>query len=113
MTRPSLAGRSFLIVENEPLIVMDILRTFEHTGAEMTTTDTLRHAMIIVEYDGLSGAILDHALPDGDSSFLCARLKDVAFPSSFTAATDRVTWRARFAMSRISRSWRIQPFWSR
>ena len=80
MERPSLAGRSILIVEDEPLIVMDISRAFEHTGAEMTTTNTLRHAMIIVEHDGLSGAILDHALPDGDSSFLYARLKERGIP---------------------------------
>jgi hypothetical protein len=33
-----------------------------------------------VEHDGLSGAILDHALPDGDSSELCARLKERGVP---------------------------------
>jgi DNA-binding response OmpR family regulator len=80
MQRPILTGRSILIVEDEPLIVMDISRAFEHTGAELTTTNTLRHAMIIVEYDGLAGAILDHALPDGDSSFLYARLKERGIP---------------------------------
>ncbi len=46
----------------------------------MTTTNTLKHALILVEHDGLSGAILDHALPDGDSSLLCARLKERGIP---------------------------------
>ena len=75
MARPSLEGRSILIVEDEPLIVMDITQQFEVTGAALTTTNTLKHALILVEHDGLSGAILDHALPDGDSSELCTRLK--------------------------------------
>jgi len=73
-------GRSLLIVEDEPLIVMDISRAFEHTGAQLTTTNTLHHAMILVEHDSLAGAILDHALPDGDSSFLYARLKERGIP---------------------------------
>jgi hypothetical protein len=33
MQRPSLDGRSILIVEDEPLIVMDITQQFEATGA--------------------------------------------------------------------------------
>ena len=80
MQRPSLEGRSILIVEDEPLIVMDITQEFEATGAALTTTNTLHHAMILVEHDGLSGAILDHALGDGNSSLLCARLKERGIP---------------------------------
>ena len=80
MQRPSLEGRSILIVEDEPLIVMDITQAFEATGAALTTTNTLRHAMILAEHDGLSGAIIDHALGDGDSSVLCARLKERGIP---------------------------------
>ena len=80
MPRPSLEGRSILIVEDQPLIVMDITKEFEPTGAALTTTNTLKHALILVEHDGLSGAILDHALPDGDSSHLCARLKERGIP---------------------------------
>jgi DNA-binding response OmpR family regulator len=68
------------VVEDEPLIAMDIAQAFAHTGVEMTTTNTLRHALLLVEYDGLAGAILDHALPDGDCSLLCARLKERDIP---------------------------------
>lgn len=80
MQRPSLEGRSILVVEDEPLIVMDISQAFEATGAALTTTNTLKHALILVEHDGLSGAILDHALGDGDSCRLCARLKERGIP---------------------------------
>jgi DNA-binding response OmpR family regulator len=55
-----LQGLSILVVEDEPIIV--------------------RHAMLLVEHDGLSAAILDHALGDGDSSVLCARLKQRGIP---------------------------------
>ena len=80
MERPSLEGRSILVVEDEPLIVMDITLAFAPTGAELTTTNTIRHALLLVEHDGLSAAILDHALPDGDSSLLYARLKARGVP---------------------------------
>jgi DNA-binding response OmpR family regulator len=80
MARPSLEGRSILVVEDDALIVMDITQQFEATGAALTTTNTLKHALILVEHDGISGAILDHALGDGDSSQLCARLKERGIP---------------------------------
>ena len=80
MQRPSLEGRSILIVEDEPMIVMDITQAFEGTGAALTTTNTLKHALILVEHDGLSGAILDHALGDGNSSLVCRRLKERGIP---------------------------------
>jgi DNA-binding response OmpR family regulator len=80
MQGPTLLGRSILVVEDEPLIAVDIAQAFEPTGAEMTTTNTLRHALLLVENDGLSAAILDHALGDGDSSLLCARLRERGVP---------------------------------
>jgi DNA-binding response OmpR family regulator len=76
----SLTGRSILIVEDQPLIAMDITQALEDSGAELTTTNTLRHAMLLVEHDGLSAAILDHALDEGNSSLLYARLKERGIP---------------------------------
>jgi DNA-binding response OmpR family regulator len=90
MQRPSLEGRSILIVEDEPLIVMDITQAFEATGAALTTTNTLKHALILVEHDGLSGAILDHALGDENSFRLCARLTERGIPFMIYSGFDRV-----------------------
>ena len=75
-----LQGQSILLVEDEPLIAIDVAQAFENSGAAMTTTNTLRHALLLVEHDRLSGAILDHALGDGDSSLLCERLKQRGIP---------------------------------
>ena len=74
MSYPHLENASILIVEDEPLIVMDISLAFEKTGAHLTTTSTIQHAKLLVEHDGLTAAILDHALPDGDCNSLCERL---------------------------------------
>ena len=80
MENPTLQGRSILIVEDNPIIVMDITLAFEHSGAQLTTTNTLKHAMLLVEHDGLSAAILDHSLGDGDSTLLCKRLTERRIP---------------------------------
>ena len=80
MDHPTLQGRSILIVEDNPIIVMDITLAFEHTGAQLTTTNTLKHALLLAEHDGLSGAILDHSLGDGDSTLLCKRLNERGIP---------------------------------
>ena len=68
------------MVEDEVLIAMDIVQALERAGASATMTTTVRHALILVEHDGLSAAIMDHALSDGDSTELCARLKERGIP---------------------------------
>jgi CheY-like chemotaxis protein len=80
MEHPALRGRSILVIEDEPLIGMDIRQALEKAGATVTQTTTVRHALILVEHDGLSGAIMDHALADGDSTQLCVRLKERGIP---------------------------------
>jgi DNA-binding response OmpR family regulator len=68
MEHPALRGRSILVVEDEVLIAMDIAQALDRAGANATMTTTVRHALILIDHDGLSGAILDHALSDGDST---------------------------------------------
>jgi DNA-binding response OmpR family regulator len=59
---------------------MDIVQALEKAGANATMTTTVRHALILIEHDGLSGAIMDHGLTDGDSTRVCARLKERGIP---------------------------------
>jgi len=80
MDHPTLRGCSILVVEDEPMIAMDITTALELAGAHATTTNTVRHALILAEHDGLAAAIMDHALSDGDSTQLCARLKSRGIP---------------------------------
>jgi len=58
MNHPGLRGRSILVVEDELLIAMDIVAALDKAGANVTTT--VRYALILVEHDGLLGAIMDH-----------------------------------------------------
>ena len=74
MSRPHLKDSSILVVEDEPLIALDISMAFEKAGAHLTTTNTEKHAKLLVGHDGLSAAILDHALRDGDSTSLRSRI---------------------------------------
>ena len=90
MEHPALRGRSILVIEDEPLIGMDIRQALEQTGATVTQTTTVRHALILVEHDGLSGAIMDHALADGDSTELCVRLKARGIPYVSNSGYDPV-----------------------
>ena len=80
MPHPHLKDCIILVVEDEPLIALDISMAFENTGAHLTTTNTVKHARLLVEGDGLSAAMLDHALPDGDSAALCERLMQLGIP---------------------------------
>jgi len=91
MSRPHLQGCSILIVEDEPLITMDISMAFEHTGGHLTTTNTVRHARLHVEHDGLSAAILDHALTDGECTNLCARLLERDIPFLMYSGSEKST----------------------
>jgi DNA-binding response OmpR family regulator len=76
----SLAGRSILIIEDEALIALDLARAFETAGATVTTTSTLHHARLLVQRDGLSAAVIDHALVDGDTQSICRYLKRRGVP---------------------------------
>jgi DNA-binding response OmpR family regulator len=80
MEFPALRGRSILVVEDEPLIGLDIRDALEKAGASVTATTTVRHALILINHDGLGGAIIDHALADGDATEVCLRLKARGIP---------------------------------
>jgi DNA-binding response OmpR family regulator len=80
MNSVSLAGRLILICEDEPLIALAIANAFTAVGARVVTARSQRDALVAAEDGTLSAAILDHALGDGDSSQLCARLKERGIP---------------------------------
>jgi DNA-binding response OmpR family regulator len=75
-----LTGRLILIVEDEPLIALNMTLAFEDEGAWVTRARTLKEALVGVEDLALSVAILDHALSDGDSSQVCERMKERNIP---------------------------------
>lgn len=90
MEFPALRGRSILVVEDEPLIGMHIRAALEEASAFVTQTTTVRHALILIEHDGLAGVILDHALGDGDSTEVRVHLKARGIPYVTYSGYDQV-----------------------
>jgi DNA-binding response OmpR family regulator len=76
----SLAGRTILIVEDEPLISLDIVTTFRSAGATAVAARSLAEAHRLVERKDLSAAVLDFGLGDGDAEQLCHRLTERHVP---------------------------------
>jgi DNA-binding response OmpR family regulator len=89
MDRP-LIGRSILVVEDEPLIAMDIAQTLKAQGASVSVARTLRDALRGVEAPDLSAGVLDHRLPDGDTSQICDRLDARNIPFVIYSGYDHV-----------------------
>jgi DNA-binding response OmpR family regulator len=75
-----LDGLVILVIEDEPLVALDVQQAFEDAGATVVVARTLAAALIAVEDSSVSAAIVDHALGDGDSSEICERLKERSVP---------------------------------
>jgi CheY-like chemotaxis protein len=75
-----LAGRTILVVEDEPIVAFDIAYLLEYVGAHVVTSPSLRGALPLVEADHWSAAVLDYLLDDGDSTSICERLKERGIP---------------------------------
>ena len=82
-------GLTVLIAADEALIAHDLARTLEGAGATVTTTNSLEHAMILAEADGLSAAIIDHALVDGDTTELRKKLTRLSIPFILYSGFDK------------------------
>lgn len=72
-----LTGFKILIVEDEPIVALDIVSAFEEAGASVSVATTLTEATSIVEQGGLSAAVLDFGQ---DSNELCTRLRERGSP---------------------------------
>ena len=85
-----LTGCSILVVEDEPLIAMDVVQGLEAAGASVSKASTLSEALCKVECPDLSAAVLDHGLNDGDASQICERLAKRNIPFVIYSGYDYV-----------------------
>ena len=76
----TLLGRTVLIVEDEPLIAIDLGQSFEDAGASVTIVGCLSDALAAVSAGGISAAVVDRVLPDGNSSSLLRLLTELGVP---------------------------------
>jgi DNA-binding NtrC family response regulator len=75
-----LRGRSILIVEDEPLIALDLEVFFHRAGAKVLSTCTLERALELADRAGLSAAVLDYGISGGNCEPICARLQQRRIP---------------------------------
>jgi two-component system, chemotaxis family, sensor kinase Cph1 len=91
-----LAGRSILVVENEPVIARAIAECLGDAGASVVTARHINDGLRIAEHRQLSVAVLDLELGDEDSTIVCRRLTERAIPflfySGYDAAYVRDKW---------------------
>ena len=80
MERSLLAGRCILLVEDEPLIRLDIVGRLEAAGASVLATSRLHRALTFADRSDLSAGVLDFDLGNTDSSAVCCRLTDRRIP---------------------------------
>jgi CheY-like chemotaxis protein len=84
----TLTGHSILVVEDEPLIALDLRQWFEGVGAHVFAATHLPHALRLAEHPDLSAAVLDYRLGQGDSSQIGCRLEERGIPFMFYSAYD-------------------------
>src|SRR5262245_27078279 len=75
-----LQGRLVLVVEDEPLVALEVVQSLEAAGARVITARTLATALRCAEDPDLSAAVLDHGLRDTDTSAVCSKLKERNIP---------------------------------
>jgi CheY-like chemotaxis protein len=79
-----LAGRCILIVEDEPLIALEVHAAFRAAGASIVSAADSREALRMISLPDLSAAVVDINLGSGDDcSAVCKRLSDRRIPFVF------------------------------
>jgi len=79
----ALAGRSILVVEDEPIIALQLESQLNAAGARVYSAGRLREALHMAEHPALSAAVLDYRLGSENSAAVCRRLSDLGVPFVF------------------------------
>ena len=78
-----LRGHAILIIEDEPLIALELRRIVEGTGAHVFAATQLAYALRLADHPDLSAAVLDYRLGQEDVEPLCRRLEQRGIPFIF------------------------------
>ena len=78
-----LAGRCILVVEDEPLISLDIAARLQGAGARVISASHLEKALGLAECPDLAAGVLDFDLGKTDSTAVCWQLVDRRVPFVF------------------------------
>ena len=81
-----LNGARILVVEDEPLIAMELAQTIEDMGGVVASARSRQEALKLAEASAFDGAILDVRLPDGTGFDVAAYLSTIGVPFLFCTA---------------------------
>jgi CheY-like chemotaxis protein len=90
MASASLAGRTVLVVEDEPLLALHICDQLQREGASVLSAHTLSVGLQLADHPDVSVAVLDFGLSDGDGTAICERLKGRGVPFVLHSGYDHV-----------------------
>ena len=82
----NLLGQSILIVEDEPLIALDVHETLGEAGASLLAATSLGEALDMLTYAHVTAAVLDMNLGGPDCSAMCIELHRRSIPFLFYTA---------------------------
>jgi DNA-binding response OmpR family regulator len=85
-----LSGAAILVVEDEPLVALDLRQTLEIAGAYVFAATQLSHALQLAGHPDISAAVLDYRLGDGDCTPICTLLSERDIPFVFYSGYDDV-----------------------
>ena len=78
-----LAGRSILVVEDDPLISFELTSLFESVGAQICAVRTWKEAIPAIDQYEICAALLDHGLHEDNIAQLCGYLTECQIPYIF------------------------------
>ena len=76
-------GSSILVVEDEPLIKLELTELFESAGAQVIGVSTCQQGLTAIGRHQVSAALLDYVLWEGNVEPLCRRLAERRVPFMF------------------------------
>jgi ActR/RegA family two-component response regulator len=75
-----LDGKVILVVEDEPLVALDVVKALRAAGAHVLCAGYLESGLCTTEHPELSAAVIDLHLGDGSGTVVCSRLRERGIP---------------------------------
>jgi CheY-like chemotaxis protein len=75
-----LTGRVVLVVEDEPLVALEVTAALRAAGARVLTAGFLEIGLFTTKNPELSAAVIDLQLSDGNGTAICRRLHHLGVP---------------------------------
>jgi DNA-binding response OmpR family regulator len=76
----NLSDHTILLVEDEPVVLMDVQQSLEAAGAHVCAAKTVQEALQLLETQPITASVLDFKLHDRTAAGLCHQLTERKIP---------------------------------